>query len=225
LAKGTAELPWDLHPRLADKTLVGLAADPAAWPRPKPETTTILVGADQGAGTVFESADQFVPGFDSAAVLQWNVELKRGLDRAKDAGATLRPLTTDAVLTTIEGDFGPHVQLVGHVVRNAVGDETLVCDNGDLNLAVLLRRVLQLRERGFRSPLRSIDLSTCVSSGAFSAVFHAVGVWCVASRPDALHPAWVARGLRIMYEQQFLDGRSAFHHAWIRAFLHESRRQ
>lgn len=221
LAKGDflCALPWDTHPRITLPAVVELARQSQTWPRPRADKVTILVGTDLGDGGMFRHREDFVAGLDTAAVVSWSLSRERAFSHAKASGASVRTLTSEALLAAIEGQFGEYVQIVGHVARNALGVDRLVCADADVDLTTLLQKVREVAERGYRSPLLSVDLTTCASAGTLSEVFNTVGSWCVASRPSALHPAWASQGLETIYSRGFLDGTRSFHHAWLWATL------
>jgi hypothetical protein len=178
-----------------------------------------LVGKDLGEGGVFQRREQFVAGLDTAAVLDWSLSRERAFSHANASGASVQTLTSKVLLDAIEGQFGEYVQIVGHVARDALGVDRLVCADADVDLTALLQKLREVAGLGYRSPLLSADLTTCVSAETLSEAFNAVGIWCVASRPSSLHPAWASRGLETIYSQGLLDGTRSFHHAWLWAAL------
>lgn len=223
---GSDSLPLDLHPRLPFAAAVALAADPGAWPRPTPAEVTVLCATDLGEGAALAAgrpavgSPPAVRAQDLAPVLLWRRDLDAALRAAAAQGATVhRGLRADDVFSVAEGRFGPVVQLIAAVDVAAGEGPLLLCDDAALSLDHLGRALAGAAAGGWRSPLRALDLQTCVSSGPLSAAFHRAGVLHVTSTPDLLHPGRLCHRLRRFYEDRRLDGRTIFQHAWIRVGL------
>jgi hypothetical protein len=216
----TSGLPWDLHPTQGRETAVALAANPSAWPRPLPADTTILVGADLGEGAMFEHASAEFEPLLAAAVLHWSEQRRQALSLAARAGVTVMPLTSSALLGSIEGRYGFHVQIIGHVTATPSGPK-LAANDGDVDVTLLRTRIEEASADGYASPVRAVDLTTCASSGDLGLAFLAAGVPFVTTRAESLHLAWVSENLLALYAQGLLDGTSSFQHAWVRAALGE----
>lgn len=203
-----ASLPWDLHPRVSTQDVRHAAAQSSNWPKPTPSSTTVLIGADLGE-TSLPLHELAVGGLAMASAIHLGHLRARALSACAAKGFMVLPLTLDHLLDSIEGRNGADLMLVGRVVDRPTGD-VLVCDDADVDL-----KKLRSRLDTFRSPLRAVDLCSCNSSEALSAIFHALGVTFVQSRVTTLHPAWIYEHLRRIAERNLLDGTRGLQHAWI----------
>jgi hypothetical protein len=220
-SKARNEWPLDLHPRVPVESAKQAAARP--WPCPVPSDTALLIGGDLGQGgaiglAVDETAGAGLTPADLMPFIAWELSKERAVSHARARDATVAPLTPDAVIDSLEGRLGPHVQIVGHVERSEDDRPLLVCDGGArIDLRRLVDAVRQRAARGFRSPLRAVDLAACDSADEFSEAFHSAGVVFTSSVAAPMHPARALRAIEYIYGVPLLDGRTPFQHAWLAA--------
>jgi hypothetical protein len=211
-------LPLDLHPRLPFERVRAIARRDM-WPCPTTRQLCVLLGRDLGEGAVVVDSGPECPltPLDAAAIVRWQMDRDAAFQIVRAAGGRVCALTLDALCSALDGHLGEHLQVVGHVS----GDSTplLQCDDGQLDIRALVGEVARSADAGFSSPVRSVDLSVCSSSGELSEVFHTAKVDYVNSVVAPLHTGALSKSLRTLYESGCLDGTQPIQHAWLRSSL------
>jgi hypothetical protein len=213
-----SRVPLDLHPSLEfERVLRMVRAD--RWPCPRPSEICLLIGTDLGESELLDptNAALEVAAYDAAAVVQWAIDRQMALQSLSASNGDIRTLTWGAIWDALSGRVRRHCQIVGHVIGG--GRPKLVCDDGELDLVSFEIEARNMASRGMRSPLQSVDLVACGSSGLLSHAFHSLGVDYVNSVRGPIHTGAVSRTLRDLYVCGHLDGSVPFQHAWIRALL------
>jgi hypothetical protein len=221
------ELPLDVHPSLPLDAVIQRAASPEAWPRPRPDELTLLVGDDLGQGEIFRSRSgepdlsAELSAEDLVIISAYQHHLELGLEAAARQGVRIvRAFTSDDFLTSLEGGYGDCLQFIAELPAPGPAGAHLRCADGLVQLPRLQEKLQELRNSGaWRSPVRMADLEACSSSEALHSLFTAAGVPDLTSRPLTLHTGRICLMVRRLYERGLLDGKTPFAHAWIRAEL------
>lgn len=222
------QLPLDVHPSLPLDTVLQRAERPESWPYPRPEELTLLVGEDLGQGQIFRSPSgepdlsPELSAEDLAIITLYQHHLEQGLEAARRQGArVVRDFTCDDFLGSLEGGYGPCVQLIAELSPpQGVAGPHLRCTDGLLALSKLQGLLHPLRAVGqWRSPVRMVDLEACSSAEALYPLFELAGVPDITSRPLTIHTGRICLMVHRLYERGLLDGKTPFAHAWIRAEL------
>jgi hypothetical protein len=221
------ELPLDVHPHVPLAEAIQRAAQPDTWPRPHPRDLTLLVGDDIGQGGFLPARKGQLQGTvqELATGMAWAVQawlnLEHGMKAAKSQGArVIHPFTVSDVLDSLEGQHGDCLQFIVELPPPQKGTAYLRCHEALLDLTALKDRLLTYRQqRVWNSPVQVVDLMGCHSSGPLYELFAATGVKHITSQTVSLQTGWVCAVFRRLYEERFLDGKTTFAHAWIRASL------
>jgi len=210
-------LPWDLPVCDDVEQAPGLARATMRWLLPDPACLTIVAPVELELERALTGPVHDVAAADSVArIARWLVELEHALALARSAGAeVIRPARVRDVLEALEGRHRACVQIIGHVGPR----DMLYLDGEQLSLRRLAAEISELTASGWRSPVRTIDLSVCNSESLFARLARSCGIEYVSGRTGDLHVGAVASWVRALYAQNLFDGATPIAHAWLVAAL------
>jgi hypothetical protein len=207
-------LPWDLPGEVPLSKAPEFAWRVPNWCLPSPERLTIVAPVEMELERVVEETGTDEPVVH-AWFAKWLVELEHALEQARAAGAeVIRPAGARDLLAALDGQHRECVQLVAHTDDRR---DTIFLDGDRLSLSGLASAITGLVEKGWRSPVRAIDLATCSSEGRLGRALRAAGIEYVSGRVGNLYLGAISRWLRVLHTRRLFDGQTPIAHAWLLA--------